>query len=120
MITQLTAHDWEAISAYLDEQLNPQERAALEARLQNDLDLQTGLQDLRRTCSLIHRAPRMRAPRNFALTPSMAGSRRGFRFPQPVPIAGALRFLPPCFGADHSGQSGSRFTGQPKLKSESR
>ena len=64
MITQLTAHDWEALSAYLDEQLNPQERAALEARLQKEPDLQTGLQDLRRTRSLIRRAPKMRAPRN--------------------------------------------------------
>jgi len=63
----------EQLSAYLDGQLSQAERARLEARLRADPELAAALDDLRRTRSLLHRSPQRRAPRNFTLTPKMAG-----------------------------------------------
>jgi anti-sigma factor RsiW len=79
MRTQITSRDWEAISAYLDNQLKPIERSRLESRLENELELRQALQDLRKTRHLLRNSPRFRAPRNFVLTPSMAGLRKDVR-----------------------------------------
>lgn len=65
----------ELLSAYLDGQLNPSEAARLEARLSSDPNLKATLEDLRQTRGLLRRLPQRRAPRNFRLTPRMAGLR---------------------------------------------
>jgi hypothetical protein len=65
----------ETLSAYLDGQISPSERTRLEKRIQSDVDLGTVLQELRQTRALLRRTPQRRAPRNFMLTPRMAGIR---------------------------------------------
>ena len=63
MMTRITHRDWEALSAYLDGQLNRKERDRLEARLKASAELQDALEQLRRTRSLLRSLPPMRAPR---------------------------------------------------------
>ncbi len=65
--------DVELLSEYLDGRLKPSETARLEARLSRDPNLKATLEDLRETRSLLRRLPQRRAPRNFRLTPKMAG-----------------------------------------------
>ncbi len=66
-------HDVEQLSALLDGKLSPAEAAKLEARLKSDPNLKSILEDLTETRSLLRRMPRRKAPRNFTLTPQMAG-----------------------------------------------
>lgn len=73
MTLQVSSRDWETLSAYLDGQLSSKERARLETRLNTDPDLQQALQELRRTRAVVRSLPKMRAPRNYSLTPQMAG-----------------------------------------------
>jgi anti-sigma factor RsiW len=77
MTTRISPRDWEALSAYLDDQLNPKDRSRLEARLSSESDLSEGLDELRKTRLILRSAYKVRAPRNFTLSPSMAGTRRG-------------------------------------------
>ena len=75
--------DFERLSAYIDNQLSPAEKAALEARLAKEADLQATLTDLRRTVRALRSLPAVKPPRNFTLTPEQAGvrARRGPLFP---------------------------------------
>jgi len=73
MTTKISPHEGELLSAYLDGQLAPKERARLEARLREDAQLRSVLVELRRTRTILRSQPRLRAPRNFTLTPQMAG-----------------------------------------------
>lgn len=75
MTTHISPRDWEALSAYLDGQLAPKERQNLEARLQARADLRAALEELRRTREVVRARLPVRAPRNFTLTPEMAGIR---------------------------------------------
>ena len=76
MKKQISSRDWETLSAYLDGQLRPRARARFKARLQTDLRLRTAVDELQRTRSVLRSLPRLRAPRNFTLTPQMAGQPR--------------------------------------------
>jgi len=78
-----TSQDFERLSAYIDNQLSPAEKAALEARLAKEADLQATLTDLRRTVRALRSLPAVKPPRNFTLTPEQAGARarRGPLFP---------------------------------------
>jgi len=76
-----TFRDVERLSAYLDGQLSQADRTRLEKRLQADPELAAVLDDLRQARSLLRQTPQRRAPRNFTLTPKMAGIR------PPVPRA---------------------------------
>jgi hypothetical protein len=67
--------DVELLSEYLDGRLSPSDAARLEARLSADASLKATLQDLRETRGLLRSLPQRRAPRNFRLTPKMAGVR---------------------------------------------
>ncbi len=62
--------DFDLLSAYLDGQLSPDERRALEVRLAEDAELRAALDDLRQTVALLHAAPRLIPPRNFTLDPA--------------------------------------------------
>ncbi len=84
MTNQMYSKDWEALSAYLDNQLGAKKRARLEARLQTEPALREALEDIRQTRAVLRQAPRVRAPRNFTLTPEMAG-RRATRWPRLYP-----------------------------------
>ncbi len=73
MKAKISPRDLEQLSAYLDQQLDPGRRTRLEARLRAEPQLRATFDDLRRTRTLLRRLPRMRAPRNFTLTPQMVG-----------------------------------------------
>jgi anti-sigma factor RsiW len=75
MTTSPSFRDIEQLSAYLDDQLPQAERTRLEIRLKSDPALTAALEDLRQTRALLRRTPRRRAPRNFTLSPRMAGIR---------------------------------------------
>jgi len=81
MAIQIIPRDWEAISAYLDHQLSKQAQSQFEARLANEPELREALESLRRARLVLRSAPRLRAPRNFTLTASMAGVKHGGRAP---------------------------------------
>jgi hypothetical protein len=67
--------DMELISAYLDGQLSQSQKTRLEARLATDPSLAAALIELGQMKSLLRQIPHYRAPRNFTLTPKMAGIR---------------------------------------------
>lgn len=70
----LTQNDYELLSAYLDDMLTAAERAELEARLQAEPHLRRELNALRGTVELVNRLPKLKAPRDFILTPAMLQS----------------------------------------------
>ncbi len=70
-----TFHDIEQISAYLDGQLDQSQKTRLVARIVKDPDLAEALEQLRQVRALLQQTPHRRAPRNFTLTPKMAGIR---------------------------------------------
>jgi hypothetical protein len=76
MMNRISTRDWEALSAYLDGQLPVRETGRLERRLAADPNLQEALEDLQNTRALVRNIPRLRAPRNFTLTPEMVGMRQ--------------------------------------------
>ncbi len=65
--------DVELLSAYLDGQLSPSDSARLESRLSSDASLRAAVDDLRAARGLLRQLPQRRTPRNFTLTPKMAG-----------------------------------------------
>jgi anti-sigma factor RsiW len=97
MNSQLSSRDWEYLSAYLDRQLKPKEIASLEARLSVDPVLSAALGELQRTRDALRSLPRMRAPRNFTLTPQMVDQRSSLRQRSPLRARPAAR-LAPVFG----------------------
>ncbi|MGQ9832801.1 MAG: hypothetical protein ACUVRJ_03225 [Candidatus Villigracilaceae bacterium] len=68
-----TFRDVEKISAYLDGQLPEAEKRRLTARLESDPQLAAVAEDLRQARALLRQTPRRGVPRNFVLTPHMAG-----------------------------------------------
>ncbi len=82
----ISKRDWETVSAYLDGQLSQREQARLESRLQKDFQLQIALNELRNTRDVLRSTPRLRVPRNFMLTPEMAG--HPIRIPRLAPVFG--------------------------------
>ncbi len=80
-------HDLEKLSTYLDNALSLREKNRLEARLAKEPDLRERLEQLRRTKLLVGGLPRLRAPRNFTLTPEMVTVRK----PKKQPLFSYLR-----------------------------
>lgn len=68
---ELTEHDAELLSAYINGELTADEAATLEQRLTEDAFLRRELAALRQIVSLIQALPEVKAPRNFTLTPDM-------------------------------------------------
>src|SRR5512141_1837172 len=79
MRAQLTNHEYEQLSAYIDGQLAPGEQRRLEEHLRARPEMQEALEDLQRMRTLLRSVPRRRAPRNFTLTPAMVGEQGGRR-----------------------------------------
>jgi anti-sigma factor RsiW len=76
----LSSKDLEILSAYLDDQLKPGEVKRLETRLSENSGLSATLEDLKRTRLMVRSLPKVRAPRNFTLSPQMvAGIQRPAR-----------------------------------------
>ena len=74
-MTTPSRRDLEQLSAYLDGQLSQSDRARLEIRIKSDAGLAAALEELRQTRAFLRRTPQRHAPRNFTLTPGMAGIR---------------------------------------------
>lgn len=92
--TELPERDRELLSAYIDNELSPNERAALEQRLAVEPLLRRELAELRAVRDLLRDQPWVTPPRSFTLTPEMVGVRpRRFAFSrwwQPFGALGAL------------------------------
>jgi hypothetical protein len=73
MTPNISNREWEALSAYLDGQLNSRESSRLEIRIKDNLDLQVALEELRITRDLLRSQPELSAPRNFTLNQEMVG-----------------------------------------------
>ncbi len=86
MKNSISKRDWETISAYLDGQLSERKHARLESRLAHDLKLRAALDELNNIRQVLRSTPCLRAPRNFMLTPEMAGQPR--RMPRLAPVFG--------------------------------
>jgi hypothetical protein len=72
-MSQPSFRDVEQLNAYLDGELDPTQRQRLESRLGTDPELKSILDELREARMVLRRLPQRRAPRNFTLTPKMAG-----------------------------------------------
>lgn len=81
MNTELSPRDWQEISAYLDQMLSPQAKERMEQRLQREPALRSALNDLSSLRNLLRSQPRLRAPRNFTLTPERIGVRQRQSYP---------------------------------------
>jgi hypothetical protein len=66
-------HDVEQLSALLDGKLSRAEAERIQARLRSEPALQALFTDLQETRQILRRVPKRKAPRNFTLTPQMAG-----------------------------------------------
>lgn len=89
-----SSRDVKQLSAYLDGQLKPSEKARFEARIQTDPKLASVLKDLRQARGLLRQLPQRRAPRNFTLTPKMVGQKPPLPRTYPVfRLASALATL---------------------------
>ena len=74
-MNQPSFRDVEMLSAYLDGQLSQVDSTRLETRIKADPTLRSVYDDLRQSRSVLRKLPARRAPRNFTLTPKMAGLR---------------------------------------------
>lgn len=72
-MTTLSFRDVEQISALLDGELPQQEVARLQLRIAADPELASVYRQLSQSRALLRKLPARRAPRNFTLTPKMAG-----------------------------------------------
>lgn len=68
MKNKLSSKDWELISAYLDDELEPREKTRVEEYLNNRPEFKEALEGLRRTKTILQKAPVHKVPRNFTLT----------------------------------------------------
>lgn len=75
-LDHLPKRDVERLSAYLDGELSDRGRVRLEARLREEERLQRGLKELTGAVKIMRRLPQVPPPRNFTLTPEMAGKRQ--------------------------------------------
>lgn len=72
-MTTPSFRDVEQISAFLDGKLPQDEAARLQLRIVADPELSSVYRQLSQTRTLLRKLPARRAPRNFTLTPKMAG-----------------------------------------------
>ncbi|MBE3039866.1 MAG: hypothetical protein IMZ62_13780 [Chloroflexi bacterium] len=72
MNTQLSPKDWQLLSEYVDGQLSARQKEKLEQRLQADVGLRQGVEEMRQTRAILRSVPRLKVPHNFTLTRAMA------------------------------------------------
>ncbi len=99
MNLQISLKDQELLCAYLDNELSNRQRIRLDARLQNEPELHTALIELSRTKKILQTMPKIKSPRNFALTremicqPRIEVMKNFFRFRMVSAIASFLLIL---------------------------
>lgn len=69
----LPEKELQQISAYLDDELSGRDRARLRERIEQDPTYRAALHALQQTRDLLRELPQVPPPRNFTLTPEMAG-----------------------------------------------
>jgi len=74
-MNNVSLRDLERLSAYLDRELSQKEKTRLVARIVKEPELAKALDELRQTRNMLRQTPHRKAPRNFTLTPKMAGIR---------------------------------------------
>ncbi|MBI5931173.1 MAG: hypothetical protein HY862_17825 [Chloroflexi bacterium] len=84
-VNHISPEDLMALSAFLDGALDPPERSSLERRLATEPLLRAELDSLRDTVSLVKSLPRLKAPRDFTLTPAMLAHTNGGHSISPSP-----------------------------------
>jgi len=72
MNTQLSPKDWQLLSEYVDGQLSARQKEKLEQRLQVNVGLRQGMEEMRQTRAILRSIPRRKVPHNFTLTRAMA------------------------------------------------
>lgn len=70
---EISDRELELLSAYLDHELSPKDQDLIEARLESNPDLRRILGELHQNRAAMRRLPRLRAPRNFTLSPDAVG-----------------------------------------------
>ena len=127
MTSPVSSRDFEILSAYLDGQLQGTARQRLEARLGQDVALREEYLDLQRMRSVLRSLPRVRAPRNFTLTPQMVGqhaARPGSPWLKFYPVLGfasalaSLLFVLVILGDIMGFLPGSKQAAQPEVAME--
>ncbi|HEX7593570.1 MAG TPA: zf-HC2 domain-containing protein, partial [Anaerolineae bacterium] len=106
-----TEHAWveERLSAYIDNQLAPLERAQLERHLRDCVRCQASLASLRWTVSLVQQAPAPALPRAFTLpVPARHAPAFGFGLARLATVAATL-LLFAVIGVDAISQLGGGF-----------
>ena len=88
MNKNLTQKDYILISAYLDGELSTAQKAEVEKRLQINLELKHAMEDLAYTKRVLAAMPRVRAPRNFTLTPDKV--KKTAKIPRFQPVWGMV------------------------------
>jgi hypothetical protein len=78
MKEQLNSRDLILLSAYLDGELDPREKARVEALLQSNPEAKETYESLQRTRAVLRSAPLRKVPRNFTLTAAAVQPRRPF------------------------------------------
>lgn len=75
-MTKISDRELEVLSAYLDGEVSRKDRERIESRLSDDENLREILEQLQHTRAMMRSLPKLRAPRNFLLTPEMVGQVR--------------------------------------------
>lgn len=71
MTTQLSPHDWEQLSAYMDGRLSVRETQEIGQRLDDSKELRMALEQLRQVRTILKAVPLRKVRRHFTLTPDM-------------------------------------------------
>ena len=84
--------DLKTLSGYLDGSLKGKKREKVEVRLSREPELRQWLENLSQTRAILGQLPRIKAPRNFTLTPEMVPvrARRQNPFVMPLRVATSL------------------------------
>lgn len=85
---QLSEHDLELLSAYIDGQLSADERRTVERRLDEEAELRQAYDELRATVQALRDLEPLRPPRSFTLDPAKVAAQR-----PPAPRLGWQRLL---------------------------
>lgn len=98
MKPSLSDRDYELISAYLDGEVQPHQKKIVEERLAQEEQFKLAYEQLLSTRALLRSQPRLRAPRNYTLSPktvaaSQPSARSFFPLPSLLRAASALASL---------------------------
>lgn len=93
MSKPMNDRDYELLNAYMDGALTEAERRIFESRLNAEPELRRELNSLRQTVALLRQMPRLKAPRDFTLTPAQVEVRPASRPVLPFPLTATFSAL---------------------------